>query len=76
LIQDNYLVSAQSYFETSDKPAQAFNKRQQKEEDKKGMKDKKELDHDFPIRVNMIKFLAEERRQVIIDFAKVKLHAS
>jgi hypothetical protein len=30
----------------------------------------------FPIRVNMIKFLAEERRQVIIDFAKAKLHAS
>jgi hypothetical protein len=24
----------------------------------------------------MIKFLAEERRQVIIDFAKAKLHAS
>ena len=76
MIQDNYLVSAQSYFETSDKPVQALNKRQQKEEDKKGMKDKKELDHDFPIRVNMIKFLAEERRQVIIDFAKAKLHAS
>lgn len=69
-------MSAQSYFETSDKPAQALNKRQQKEEDKKDIKDKKELDHDFPIRVNMIKFLAEERRQVIIDFAKAKLHAS
>jgi hypothetical protein len=40
------------------------------------MKAKKEVDHDFPIRVNMIKFLAEERRQVIIDFAKAKLHAS
>ena len=76
LIQDNYLVSAQSYFEGAEKPAQTLNKRQQKEEDKKGMKDKKEVDHDFPIRVNMIKFLAEERRQVIIDFAKAKLHAS
>ena len=36
----------------------------------------KEVDYDFPIRVNMIKFLTEERRQVIIDFAKAKLHAS
>ena len=58
------------------KKKKAGTSEKKKEEDKKGMKDKKEVDHDFPIRVNMIKFLAEERRQVIIDFAKAKLHAS
>ena len=36
-------------------------------------KNKARDEHDFPIKVNMLKCLAEERRQLILDFSKVKL---
>ncbi len=82
LIQDNFLVSARSYIDiekmgAESKSKNSSKKRQTKEEEKRAHKMKKEevasVDHDFPICVNMIKFLAEERRQVVLDFAKAKI---
>lgn len=60
-------------------------KRQAKEEEKKVAADAKvkreqELasvaSQDFPLRINLMKCLAEERRQVLLDFASAKLSGS
>ena len=34
------------------------------------------MDVEYPLRVNLVKFLAEERRKCILDFAKEKISAN
>jgi hypothetical protein len=51
-----------------------------KEEDKKAVRDlkiaKEEDEHDFPVKINSFKMLAEERRKALIDFGCSKFHNS
>lgn len=67
------------------KASSSLKKRLAKEEEKKLAADTKvkreqELatlsSKDFPLRINLMKCLAEERRQVILDFANAKLSGS
>jgi hypothetical protein len=34
------------------------------------------INEEFPVRVNLMKFLGEERRHCVLDFAKEKIHAN
>jgi hypothetical protein len=46
-------------------------------EEKKALKDSKnESDHDFPVKINSMKMLSEERRKDIIEFGSAKIYNS
>jgi hypothetical protein len=46
-------------------------KRQAKEEEKKAIKDSKnDSDHDFPVKINSLKMLSEERRKISLSSAR------
>ena len=85
LIQSNYIVGAQSYLKLSPENHNTSvkatpKKRVAKEEDKKAVKDlkivKDEDEHDFPVKINSLKMLAEERRKALVDFGSAKFHNS
>ena len=44
-----------------------------KEEQKNGSPNINSITEEFPVRVNLMKFLGEERRKCVIDFAKEKI---
>lgn len=79
LIQQNYLVGAQSYLTLSTsmvekKLVNGNKKRKVKEEAKREVAAvQQQSDDEFPIRINFVKLLSEERRRCVLDFSQSKL---